>query len=176
MGVTKIMSSQLLLFFLTVFLAKQAFADCSDLTLDDCAASAPFETLKDLGEDGTCQLFCREIFAGVCTFFLYDRMEDICQLYNYEPGDYAAACSILGGTPTPKLADCQASTDECLQFTEGYCKYEGKLLENLNIPSGATGCQLACQYYNGDSPCTILFTILVTKTANFYHPPIELVI
>ena len=38
-------------------------------------------------------------------------------------------------------------------FTEGYCKYEGKLLENLEIPSGATGCQLACQYYNGDSPC-----------------------
>ena len=108
------MSCKLLFIFLNVFLAKEAFADCQDLTLDDCAASAPFETLKDLGEDETCQLFCREIFAGVCTFFLYDRMEDICQLYNYEPGDYAAACSILGGTPTPKLEDCQTSTDECL--------------------------------------------------------------
>ena len=114
------MSSKLLFIFLIVFLAKQAFADCQDLTLDDCAASAPFETLKDLGEEETCQLFCREIFVGVCTFFLYDRMEDICQLYNYEPGDYAAACSILGGTPTPKLADCQTSTDECLVRTNKY--------------------------------------------------------
>jgi len=139
--------------FLIVCLATQAFSDCQDLTLDDCAATAPFETLKDLGDEGTCQLFCREIFAGVCTFFLYDREEDLCQLYDYDPGDYAAACSIIGATPTPKLSECASSTDECLQFTEGYCKYEGKLLENLNIPSGATGCQLACQYYNGDSPC-----------------------
>ena len=108
---------QTLSVFLVVCLFGQAFGDCSDLTLDDCAATAPFETLKDLGGAEQCQLFCREIFAGVCTFFLYDREEDLCSLYNYDPGDYAAACSILGGTPTPKLADCQTSTDECLVRT-----------------------------------------------------------
>ena len=38
------------------------------------------------------------------------------------------------------------------KFTEGYCQYEGTLLENSGIPS-ASGCQLACQLYNGDSTC-----------------------
>ena len=104
--------------FLVVCLLGQAFGDCSDLTLDDCAATAPFETLKDLGGAETCQLFCREIFAGVCTFFLYDQEEDLCSLYDYDAGDYASACSILGGTPTPKLSECASSTDECLVRTK----------------------------------------------------------
>ena len=109
---------QTLSVFLVVCLFGQAFGDCSDLTLDDCAATAPFETLKDLGNPETCQLFCREIFAGVCKFFLYDQEEDLCSLYDYEAVDYAAACSILGGTPTPKLDECATSTDECLVRTK----------------------------------------------------------
>ena len=117
-SVTNMIFKQTLAVLLVVCLFGQAFGDCSDLTLDDCAATAPFETLKDLGGAETCQLFCREIFAGVCTFFLYDREEDLCSLYNYEPGDYAAACSILGGTPTPKLDECATSTDECLVRTK----------------------------------------------------------
>ena len=117
-SVTNMIFKQTLSVFLVVCLFGQAFGDCSDLTLDDCAATAPFETLKDLGNPETCQLFCREIFAGVCKFFLYDQEEDLCSLYDYEAVDYAAACSILGGTPTPKLDECATSTDECLVRTK----------------------------------------------------------
>ena len=114
LSVFKMMSRQLLKFLVIIGLAKQAFADCRDLTLDACEEKPAFETYKDLGDETICQAFCRDIFPGDCMFFIYDRMEDLCKLFSYNPEGYASSCRIMAGTPLPKLEDCQESTDECL--------------------------------------------------------------
>ena len=110
------MSNLLVQIFSILCLATQTFADCQDLTFDDCRGKTnkpPFQSLKLESED-TCQKYCSNIFPGVCSFFIYDRQQNICQIYDYDPEDYAASCNIIGGTPTPSLVECDNSNEECL--------------------------------------------------------------
>ena len=55
-----------------------------------------------------------QVFPDVCTFFIYDRQQDICQLYDYDSQAYADSCALIAATPTPALAECVASDEECL--------------------------------------------------------------
>ena len=114
----------------------QALGDCRDLTFDECGGDAPFDTLKNIGE-AACQvifflnfnfekkigknhfnffsqLYCSGVYEGQCTFFIYDRKQSLCELFDAEVEDYAGSCNRLGGTPSPNLASCQDSDDECL--------------------------------------------------------------
>ena len=107
------MSKQLLTVFSIVCLATQALADCQDITLDSCVGDPPFQTLK-LASEENCQQYCSQVFPDVCTFFIYDRQQDICQLFDYDPQAYADSCALIAATPTPSLAECRASDEECL--------------------------------------------------------------
>ena len=107
------MSKQLLTVFSIVCLATQALADCRDITLDSCTGDPPFQTLKQASEEN-CQQYCSQIFPSVCEFFIYDRQQDICQLFDYDPQAYADSCALIAATPTPSLAECRASDEECL--------------------------------------------------------------
>ena len=99
--------------FLT-FLARSVNADCRDLTLDACdyQQAGPFESSKGLDQD-LCQKFCDQIYAGKCKFFIFDGQEQICQLFDYESGDYVSSCSIIAGTPQPDIASCNSTDDQC---------------------------------------------------------------
>ena len=91
----------------------QALGDCRDLTFDECGGDAPFDTLKNIGE-AACQLYCSGVYEGKCTFFIYDRKQSLCELFDSEVEDFTGSCNRLGGTPSPSLASCQDSDDECL--------------------------------------------------------------
>merc|ERR1711962_1734665 len=150
------MFKQSLAVFSIVCLATQALADCQDITLDSCVGDPPFQTLK-LASEENCQQYCSQVFPDVCTFFIYDRQQDICQLYDYDSQAYADSCALIAATPTPALAECVASDEECLKFTEGYCKYDGDLLENLSNITSASACQFACRIYDKIPRCNYFF-------------------
>ena len=107
------MFKQLLTIFFNVCLAIQALADCQDITLDYCIGNPPFQTLK-LSSEENCQEFCSQGFTNVCTFFIHDRQQDLCQLFDYDSQEYADSCALIAATPTPTLTECQESDDECL--------------------------------------------------------------
>ena len=121
------MFKQLLTFFSIVCLATQALADCQDLTLDSCIGDPPFQTLK-LASEENCQQYCSQVFPDVCTFFIYDREQDICQLYDYDSHEYADSCALIAATPTPSLTECRSSDEECLvRYNENKSLIESKL-------------------------------------------------
>ena len=96
-----------------------ASADCQDVTLDRCSGNAgipPFQTLT-LSSEETCQEYCHTVFTEMCTFFIYDREQDSCQLFDFDSDVYASSCTIVGGTPMPSLTECQNSGDKCLVRT-----------------------------------------------------------
>ena len=86
---------------------------CRDLTLDACEGEKPFNTLKDVGQD-YCQQICKEVYSDRCTFFIYDGLNELCELYDYAEENYAASCKRIGGRPTPTLEECQNSPDPCV--------------------------------------------------------------
>ena len=134
------MIKQLLHIFAIAFFATQAFKDCEgkilkvptttpepttpettvspgggcrDLTLDACEGEKPFNTLKDVGQD-YCQEICKEVYSDKCTFFIYDGLNELCELYDYAEENYAASCKRIAGRPTPTLEECQNSPDPCV--------------------------------------------------------------
>ena len=96
----------------TLYTSNQATADCNDLTLDKCNGDPPFQTLS-LPNEKICQKFCNEIFHD-CMFFIYDKQQDICQLYDYDSHQYVDSCALIAATPATSLIKCSSSTDECL--------------------------------------------------------------
>jgi len=128
---------------------KLAIADCNDLTFDTCGTdqTIPFETFTDQGED-ICQQICREVYPSRCKFFIYDREDELCELYSIDEQLYVDSCKRTAGTPQPPLAECKESNDPCTKFTEGYCIYEGDQLENAKNITDPETCQLLCQVYS----------------------------
>ena len=113
------MINQYLSIFAILSLAAKVSSDCQDLTLDDCRGKTnqpPFSSVK-LESEKTCQKYCSDIYPNLCTFFIYDRQQNGCNLYSYDPEDYVESCNQTGGTPLPSLAECKNSNDECLVRT-----------------------------------------------------------
>ena len=107
------MSKQyLLLITVLVFLAK-VNSDCRDLTLDNCShgENTAFESTNQ-ADISICQFLCNA-YSPKCTFFVYDQKEKLCELFEYNPDEYAASCNILSGTPNPTLETCKNSEDDC---------------------------------------------------------------
>ena len=74
------------------------------------------ESHNDLGSEFRCQEFCSIYYSPdsdnhECSFFIYNRKDDFCQLYDYDVKDYMSSCLKKGMTPTP-------SFDKCLDFDE----------------------------------------------------------
>ena len=93
---------------------KQAIGDCHDLTFDFCGTdqTIPFETFTDQGEE-ICQQICRDVYPGRCIFFIYDRGNELCELYDIDEQLYVDSCKRTAGTPLPSLAECKESNDPC---------------------------------------------------------------
>ena len=63
-----------------------------------------------------CQFFCADIYEGVCQFFTYDYAatdKRNCKLYAIPPTDYAASCSIIGGSKTDDPTECANPSNPC---------------------------------------------------------------
>ena len=105
---------QLLSIVSVVCCFKLAIGDCNDITFDYCGTdqTIPFETFTDQGEV-ICQQICREVYAGRCIFFIYNREDELCELYDIDEQIYADSCKRITGTPQPSLAECKESNDPC---------------------------------------------------------------
>ena len=55
-------------------------------------------------------------------------------------------CEVFVWILIPSISDLQ-------KFTEGYCKYDGYLLENLSNITTISTCQFACQLYDKEPSC-----------------------
>ena len=88
-------------------------SDCRDITMDSCHGYVhAFETL-DLSSEEKCQKYCSEVYSS-CRFFIFDRENNDCQLFDYDSLDYSDSCTRVAAKPTPPLAECEESDDECL--------------------------------------------------------------
>ena len=87
---------------------------CQDITIDKCFYDDDglIETLKDVDE-ASCQFYCNVIYAGQCTFFIYDHKQVICELLQEPFGNYADSCRKIGGPPSPSVDSCKDSNDPC---------------------------------------------------------------
>ncbi len=96
-------------------LASSALALCSDTTFDGCNKDAfpAFETAKGLNET-TCQKLCKDIYGFKCTYFVFDRRDKSCELFDQDNGqDYFGTCNRVGGTAEPSIADCDTANEDC---------------------------------------------------------------
>ena len=106
------MFRQLLTIFSVVCGIRQAFGNCRDTTLDSCLRDQPFDVFIVPTEE-ICQQLCREDYADNCVFFIYDRVNQICELFDFNEQDFSDSCQKVGGTPEPSLVECQQSNDPC---------------------------------------------------------------
>ena len=92
---------------------------CNDITLDVCGnadQTTPFETVKLLEgqEEKVCQEICRDVYpVDRCIFFIYDREDRLCQLFDFDEQIYVDSCKKIAATPKPDLAECKESNDPC---------------------------------------------------------------
>jgi hypothetical protein len=97
---------------------QMAFGQCRDVTLDDCeyGENGPFESSKGLTE-ALCQRLCNEVYPGRCTFFIYDRKQEVCELFDTVQDDYISTCKKIGGPRGPEIATCPSDPDPCVVST-----------------------------------------------------------
>jgi len=87
--------------------------------LDVCGnadQTTPFETVKLLEgqEEKVCQEICRDVYpVDRCIFFIYDREDRLCQLFDFDEQIYVDSCMKIAATPKPDLAECKESNDPC---------------------------------------------------------------
>ncbi len=103
------------------------------------------DTIKDISES-ICQAVCKTIYSQECSLFIHNRRESSCTILNQTLPSYVETCRKLGGPKTPLVSECldAAETDQCVALREGYCIYEGPLLENLEKIPNYEVCQTAC--------------------------------
>ena len=106
------MFKHLLIIFSVLCGLRQAFGDCRDTTLDSCLRDQPFEIFIVPSEE-ICQQTCRDVYADKCVFFIYDRVNEACELFDFNEQDFADSCQKVGGTPEPSLVECEQSNDPC---------------------------------------------------------------
>ena len=87
---------------------------CNDFTIDKChiEPGGLLETVKDISIDN-CQFYCNFIYKDLCTFFIYDRREVLCELVKEPFENYINTCGKFGGPSNPSTSECSDSDDKC---------------------------------------------------------------
>jgi hypothetical protein len=98
-----------------------------------------------------CQRFCKELYPGKCTWFIFDRTTSDCKLFHGSVADLRNDCREIGYAVQPSYTECNAvfantSDNKCYNFREDYCRFEFNLLDNLEDIQSLSECQKACQY------------------------------
>ena len=87
---------------------------CKDFTWDDCNYynQGPFRTIIT-PEERNCQKMCLQSEQN-CEFFIFDRTQKFCDLYDYSLDEVDQYCNKIGGPPEPDVGDCDSNLDLCL--------------------------------------------------------------
>jgi len=160
---------------ISIDLRQESLKGCSLSSLNKCYGSLPpdgstpsnlLEEIGQIADAQTCQSFCKDLYPGACTWFMFDRTTNDCKLFSGSLDDLRADCKEVGYAKEPAHASCDVVFDSgsengCYNFREDYCRFEFSLLENLEDIATLSECQLACEYINNcsyfvyDSPTKI---------------------
>ncbi len=90
--------------------------DCQAFTIDKCTFEEDglLETLKDVFEDKICQQFCQIIYGQSCKFFVHDRKQNVCKIFDQSLDTFLQTCKKVGGPREPDLETCKSVTDPCI--------------------------------------------------------------
>jgi len=146
-------------------LRQDSLKGCSLSSLNKCYGSLPpdgstpsnlLEEIGQIADAQTCQSFCKDLYPGACTWFMFDRTTNDCKLFSGSLDDLRADCKEIGYAKEPAHASCDVVFDSgsengCYNFREDYCRFEFSLLENLEDIETLSECQLACEYINNCS-------------------------
>jgi len=138
----------------------ESLKGCSMSSLNKCYGSIPPDgsrpdnLLEEIGlipDVQTCQSFCRDLYNGTCTWFMFDKTTSDCKLFTGSLNDLYADCKGVGYSREPATNKCNVlfapdSANACYNFREDYCRFEFNLLENLENIGSLSDCQLGCQY------------------------------
>jgi len=132
---------------------------CAKFTVGDCYKNKttsdefPFETFKpEHTTDGSeCQEFCDIIYKKFCKFYIYDRRQNLCTLWNVDSDKYLNTCKLHGGPKSTKQDACETKAKDpknpkCIDFTNEMCIYEGQILETFRYIDDESTCQDICDY------------------------------
>jgi len=122
---------------------------CREFSVDQCSApkdSVGFEHSQNVTQ---CQNLCKEAYAENCTFFIQNLGQKICEIWTTRNEEYEETCIKHAGPDTPWRKDPLCQTDLCSGFEEGFCKYGGNILQNLDFVDTEMACQVACQHVPG---------------------------
>ena len=72
-------------------------------------------------DETLCQKYCSQIYPETCEFFVYDRTERLCQLFDYNAYNFTSSCNKVGGSRSPDISDCmtqdEINDDPCIVST-----------------------------------------------------------
>lgn len=100
-----ILTSSLLIHF-----KESGGSNCRDFSFSDCGPLDFFETVDNVNSS-ICQQYCNEVFDKSCEFFVEDKKQLHCMLFETSFEDFNAKCNIFGGPREPTLTSC--SGDPC---------------------------------------------------------------
>merc|ERR1712168_1096470 len=123
---------------------------CREFLVDECITSAnnpQVELIHGVSIE-SCQFFCNTVYSHNCTFFIKDNKQDVCEIWSLPESEYETSCVKKEGPKLPAKGDstCEKAKDDCVGFKQGYCLFEGNLLDHLNSITSETTCQMACQH------------------------------
>jgi len=132
--------------------------DCDKFVVDQCERpkgkdNFAFETVNTETADD-CQFYCDTIYNNKatdpkvqkCKFFVFDRRQNLCELWKITKEEYEGTCHKKGGPKNAADVKTACAKDACYKFKNEYCILEGGILEHFSeIPNEET-CQKACDH------------------------------
>ena len=90
------------------------FTRCRDFTFNECSYKVSDMITSSIGQDEKfCQFLCNDTYSYVCTYFLYDKTQKMCQIFKGARDSPKIICSQYGGPSEPPVSQCQYHDDKC---------------------------------------------------------------
>ena len=86
---------------------------CRDITIDACDCNQYFE-ITNVENMEKCQNLCSKNFSNQCRFFIFDRKNSVCLLYDFIGNDFIKTCNGFGSSNSPPISQCLNSNDPCV--------------------------------------------------------------